>query len=151
MTIWLLWRQPGGGYKTCPPKRKQVWHQRRKLQRLFWHKRISCGIQDSSTTVSRLHTIDIFIWCVLSEARCIECLTQIIYLKIWRLPRQPAGKAYFCDLCETWNLSETASWFDDVSLRVRLGQLALAVYSRPTVLISGAFKQSAFLYQTYFV
>ena len=35
--------------------------------------KFSCGIEDS-----RLHTIDIFIWCVLSEARCIECLTQII-------------------------------------------------------------------------
>ena len=63
-------------------------------------------------------------------------LTQILYLKIWRLlRRQPA---YFCDLCETWNLSETASCFD-VSLRVRLGR-PLAVCS---VLISGAFKQSA--------
>ena len=49
-----------------------------------------------------------------------------------------SGSAYFCDLCETWNLSETASCFD-VSLRVRLGR-PLAVCS---VLISGAFKQSA--------
>ena len=30
-----------------------------------------------------------------------------------------SGSAYFCDLCETWNLSETASCFD-VSPRVRL-------------------------------
>ena len=43
-----------------------------------------------------------------------------------------------CDLCKTWNLSETASCFD-VSLRVNHGR-PLAVCS--TGLISGASKQS---------
>ena len=47
--------------------------------------------------------------------------------------------AYFCDLCETWNVSETASWFDVVSLRVRLGHPGTG----STVLISGTLKQSA--------
>ena len=54
------------------------------------------------------------------------------------IAKTASESAYFCDLCKTWNVSETASCFD-VSLRVRLG-CPLGVCS--TVLISGALKKS---------